>query len=231
MTWPDPGLRLAAESDARPKEPLSRPTFSGRRGDPYAGIPGRRIFVAVPLPDDARGAIERLVARVRAGGAPGEREVRWVRLDGIHVTLRFLGPTLEPRIPDAAASVRATAAAVAPFEAVLDGAGAFPGPVRPRALWIGVGDGAGRFAELAARLGSELVARGWPADERPFRAHLTLARSDGVAAGARTAEGLIAAAADLRVRWTVDRIVLFESVTGGGPARYIPLEEARLVSS
>ncbi len=230
MTWPNPGVRRAADPDAGPNGPLSRPAFSGRRGDPYAGIPGRRIFVAVPLPDDAREAIERLVARVRAGGAPGEREVRWVRLDGIHVTLRFLGPTLEPRIPDAAAAIRATAAAVAPFEVALDGAGAFPGLVRPRALWIGIGDGAGRLAELAAQLGSELVARGWPADERPFRAHLTLARSDGVAAGARTAEGLIGAAADLRVRWTVDRIALFESVTGGGPARYIPLEEARLVS-
>lgn len=231
MTWPNPGVRRAADPGASPKGSLPRPAFSGRRGDPYAGIPGRRIFVAVPLHDDAREAIERLVARVRAGGAPGEREVRWVRLDGIHVTLRFLGPTLEPGIPEAAAAVRAAAAAVAPFEVALDGAGAFPGLVRPRALWIGIGDGAGGLAELAARLGSELVARGWPADERPFRAHLTLARSDGVAAGARTAEGLIAAAADLRVRWTVDRIVLFESVTGGGPARYIPLEEARLVSS
>ncbi len=80
------------------------------------------------------------------------------------------------------------------------------------------------FAEACARQALKF-------DEKYLRAHLTLARSDGVAAGARTAEGLIAAAADLRVRWTVDRIVLFESVTGGGPARYIPLEEARLVSS
>jgi 2'-5' RNA ligase len=230
MTWPNPGVRRAADPGARPEGPLSPPAFSGRRGDPYAGIPGRRLFMAVPLPEDARQAIERLVARVRAGGAPGEREVRWVRLEVIHVTLRFLGPTLEPRIPDAVAAVRAAAATASPFEVALDGAGAFPGLARPRALWIGIGAGAVGLGELAERLGSELVARGWPSDERPFRAHLTLARSDGVTAGARTAERLIAAAADLHVRWTVDRIVLFESITGGGPARYVPLEEARLVS-
>jgi 2'-5' RNA ligase len=200
------------------------PRFSGRLGDPFAGVPGRRIFAAAPLPDDAREAIEELVGRVRAEVAAGEREVRWVRLDGLHVTLRFLGPTLEPRIPAAIAAVRATAAAHAPFVAALDGAGAFPGLVRPRALWLGIGEGSSGLASLADRLGQELAARAWPADERRFRGHLTLARSDGVASGSRTAELLVAAARDMVVRWTVERIVLFESITGGGPARYVPLE-------
>lgn len=230
MTVPHPGSSPSVGGGAGPATAPARPAFSGRRGDPWAGIPGRRIFVAVPLPDAGREAIERLVGRVRADASPGEREVRWVRLDGIHVTLRFLGPTLEPRIPDAVAAIRATAATCAPFEAVLDGAGAFPGLVRPRTLWIGIGEGADGLGKLAARLAAELAARGWPADERPFRAHLTLARADGIAAGTRTAQQLIDAAADLRVRWTVDRIVLFESITGGGPARYVPLESARLVS-
>jgi RNA 2',3'-cyclic 3'-phosphodiesterase len=200
------------------------PIYSGRRGDPFAGIPGRRIFAATPLPDRAREAIEELVGRVRADVLAGEREVRWVRLDGLHVTLRFLGPTLEPRIPDAVAALAATAAAHAPFEAGLDGAGAFPGLVRPRALWLGIGDGSSGLAALAGRLGREFAARGWPADDRSFQGHLTLARSDGVASGARTAQLLIAAARDVDVRWTVERLVLFESVTGGGPARYVPLE-------
>jgi 2'-5' RNA ligase len=187
--------------------------------------------VAAPLPDVAREAIEELVGRVRADLVAGEREVRWVRLDGIHVTLRFLGPTLEPRIPEAIAALRATAAAFIPFEAALDGAGAFPGLIRPRALWLGIGEGLPGLAALAERLGQELVAHGWPPDERPFRAHLTLARSDGVASGSRTAELLIAAAQDLRIRWAVERIVLFESITGGGPARYVPLETSLLTAT
>ncbi len=207
------------------------PRFSGRRGDPFAGVPGRRIFAATPLPDHAREAIEELVGRVRADVAAGEREVRWVRLDGLHVTLRFLGPTLEPRIPEAIAALRATAAAQAPFEAALDGAGAFPGLVRPRALWLGIGEGSSGLAALAGRLGQELVVHGWPPDERPFQGHLTLARSDGVASGSRTAQLLIAAARDVDVRWAVERIVLFESITGGGPARYVPLETFPLTAA
>lgn len=187
--------------------------------------------MATPLPDAAREAIEELVGRVRADIAAGQREVRWVRLDGLHVTLRFLGPTLEPRIPEAIAALRATAAACTPFEAALDGAGAFPGLVRPRALWLGIGEGSPGLAALAGRLGLELVAHGWPPDDRPFRAHLTLARSDGVASGSRTAELLIAAARDMRMRWAVERIVLFESITGGGPARYVPLETFPLTAT
>ncbi|MEO8230295.1 MAG: RNA 2',3'-cyclic phosphodiesterase [Chloroflexota bacterium] len=200
----------------------------GRRGDPFAGIPGRRIFVAVPVSSEAREAIEAVVATVRSAAEPGQREVRWVRLDGLHVTLRFIGPTLEPGIPEALAAVRAAAATTAPFEAGISGAGAFPGPDRPRALWLGIGPGAEELAALTRAVDRELAGRGWPAAERPFRPHLTLARSDGIASGARTAERLVAASAGLDIAWPVDRLILFESVTGGGPARYVPIDEAPL---
>jgi 2'-5' RNA ligase len=202
--------------------------MNGRRGDPFAGIPGRRIFAAVPLPAEARERVEALVAAVRGSADPGEREVRWVRLDGLHVTLRFIGPTLDPRIPAAIEAVQTAAAEHPPFDAGLAGAGAFPGPIRPRALWIGIETGAPGLGELTRALDRELASRGWPADERPFRPHLTLARSDGVGTGTRTAAHLVEAAVGLDVRWTVDRIVLYESLTGGGPARYVPLAEAAL---
>jgi 2'-5' RNA ligase len=202
-----------------------------RRGDPYAGIPGRRIFIATPLPAAACAAVEALVAGVRANADPGEREVRWVRLDGLHVTLRFIGPTAEARIPEAIEAIRAAAASDGPFEAGLDGAGAFPNPIRPRTLWLGIGAGAEELTRLTAAVDRELAARGWPPDERPFRPHLTLARSDGVGTGSRTAARLIQAASGLDVRWPVDRLVLFESLTGGGPARYVPLTEAPLAAT
>ena len=63
---------------------------------------------------------------------------------------------------------------------------------------------------------------------RPFRAHLTLARSDGVAAGAEIGARLQTAAADLNIPARIDQIGLFESLTGGGPARYEPLEVVQL---
>jgi len=192
---------------------------------PGADLPGRRVFIAAPLPAPAIDAVTGLIEGVRAGGVPsGGRDVRWVRLDGLHLTLRFLGPTLEDRLEVARHVVREAAARGEPFDLVIDGAGSFPPTGRPRALWLGIRDGAAQLAELAGVVERSLVGAGWPPETRPFRAHLTVARADGVPAGAEIGARLRAAAADLRIPARIDRIGLFESLTGGGPARYEPLE-------
>lgn len=196
---------------------------------PGADLPGRRIFVAAPLPDEASTAIAELVEQVRSDGVPGGgRDVRWVRLDGLHLTLRFLGPTLEDRVELARVAVRDAAAAGQPFGVTLGGAGTFPAGGRPRALWLGARHGVEELTNLAAEVDRALIDRGWPPETRPFRAHLTLARADGVPAGARIGSILEAAAASLALTFRVERIGLFESLTGGGPARYEALELADL---
>ena len=191
---------------------------------PGADLPGRRLFVAVPLPQASTAAIAKLVNDVRAAGVPGGgRDVRWVRLDGLHMTMRFLGPTLEERVAAAGEAVRVAAASSAAFDVVIGGAGTFPPTGRPRALWLGVRDGETELAELAATVDRALIANGWECEMKPFRAHLTLARSDGVPAGASIGAHLRDVAADLRIGFRADRMGLFESLTGGGPARYEPL--------
>jgi 2'-5' RNA ligase len=185
--------------------------------------------VAAPLPPDTSAAIAEVVEQVKAQGVPGGgRDVRWVRLDGLHLTLRFLGPTLEDRVALARDAVREAAAAARPIFVTLGGAGTFPASGRPRALWLGVGEGGDALANLAATVDRSLVDRGWPAETRAYRAHLTLARADGVAAGAAIGARLEAAARSLDATFELDRIGLFESLTGGGPARYEPMELATL---
>jgi 2'-5' RNA ligase len=186
-----------------------------------------RLFVAVPLDDATSDAVARIVARVRAS-VSAEREVRWVRLDGLHLTLRFLGPTNEERATSIEAAVAAAGRETPAFSVSLEGAGAFPPRGRPRAIWIGVTDGGDQLAELAARLDDELAERGWPRSDRPFRAHLTLARADGVAAGPATVAALVEAVAGSEITASIDRVALFETVTGGGPARYLERVSARL---
>ena len=199
---------------------------------PGADLPGRRLFVAVPLPAEASAAIEDIVESVRAEGVPGGgRDVRWVRLDGLHLTLRFLGPTLEDRVQPATDALRAAAVDIAPFDVSIGGAGAFPSSGRPRALWLGIRTGTEELVELARVVDAELTTAGWTFEPRPLSPHLTLARSDGVPAGAAIGQRLVAMAADLDIRFRADRIGLFESLTGGGPARYEPLELAPLAGS
>ena len=133
--------------------------------------------MAVPVPQETVRAVSALVEGVRAlDGAAivgpirrGSNDVRWVRLDGLHVTLRFLGPTLEDKVEAVGGAVRAVAAVSAPFDVRLAGAGAFPSPERPRALWLGVEDGA-----VGARPASR---RGWTASSWPVAGRTTTGRS------------------------------------------------------
>jgi 2'-5' RNA ligase len=204
-------------------DPPRRPRWPG------ADLPGRRIFIAAPLPDPVSAEVTALVERVRAdGAADGGRDVRWVRLDGLHLTLRFLGPTLDGRIGAVLDAVRSAGVGAHPFEITIGGAGTFPTNARPRALWLGLRSGGEDLAGLAASVDWALTGAGWPPEAKPFRAHLTLARADGVPAGARVAARLMEAAGDLRIACQIDRIGLFESLTGGGPARYEPIELVRL---
>lgn len=190
--------------------------------------PGRRLFVAVPTPAGVRDAVAELVDSVREAANPDRRDVRWVRLEGLHLTLRFLGPTVEEGIPDVAAAVDRAAAAIEPFDVAIGGAGAFPSVARPRALWLGVTTGADELGAAARTLDDRLAEVDWSRDDRPYRAHLTLARSDGVRAGPEVARRLIAAAESFEKRFRAESLVLFESISGGGPARYEPLHQARL---
>ena len=195
-----------------------------RRGDPTAGIPGRRLFVAVALPGEASAAVAAVVDEVRAAGLPPDtHDVRWVRMDGLHLTLRFLGPTLDDRIPATERAISAAAALGAPIDVELGGAGSFPVGGRPRTIWIGITVGVEGLARLARTVDEALTEAGWAPDGRPFRAHLTLARSDGLRAGPLVAGRLAAAMTDRRIPFLVDRLGLYESLTGGGPARYLPV--------
>jgi len=187
-----------------------------------------RLFFAVIVPPEARAPVGDVMQRVQASVGDGTARIRWVRIDGLHLTLRFLGPTPEDLVAPLRAGADALASAVAPFEVQLDGGGAFPSLAQPRSLWVGVGDGADRLARLADGLTAAAGECGLVLDTRPFAPHLTIARTDGVRLGHVAAHALATAAAGLDVRFTVDRIVLFRSLLGGGPARYEPLHEARL---
>jgi 2'-5' RNA ligase len=97
-------------------------------------------------------------------------------------------------------------------------------------LWLAITEGEPELNSLAVRLNEELVRLGWTPDDRPLRAHLTLARTDGVPGADEAARRLIEAARDLRLSWTPDRLVLYKSVMGRGPTRYEVVSEGLLAT-
>lgn len=187
-----------------------------------------RLFFAVPVPEDPRARIGDLIARVQASVGDGSARIRWVRVDGLHLTLRFLGPTPDDRRAPLEAAADALARGIAQFEVVLGGGGAFPSLDRPRSLWVGVQSGADRLATLADGLTAAAGECGLVLDTRPFTPHLTVGRTDGLRLGPAAAHALEASADGLDVRFTVDTVVLYRSFLGAGPARYEALHQARL---
>jgi RNA 2',3'-cyclic 3'-phosphodiesterase len=154
----------------------------------------RRAFLAVVPPPAARAWAE----SAQNSAAEIAPELRWTRPEQRHLTVKFFGP-----VPDSTSVAEFVADSVRvrePFTLSLGGGGAFPNPRRASVLWLGVRQGADAFTELAAPFVD---------DDRPFRAHLTLAR----AAKTRDLRAAVAAldACGESEPWTVDEVVLYDS--------------------
>jgi 2'-5' RNA ligase len=176
-----------------------------------------RQFLAVELPEPARNGLAGLRTRLEPA-CPGWR---WVRPESIHLTLRFLGEVAEERDRGIRELWRRAVETIGPLSFRLEGVGCFPQGRSPRVLWVGVhetGRG-GRLTALAREV--ELAAReaGFPAEQRPFRPHLTLARA---ARGRRATVPLDAIYSD-PTEIAVSGVVLFRSDLQPTGARYTAL--------
>src|ERR1700688_3384761 len=131
-----------------------------------------RLFVALDIPEDVRSALAALTARLR----PACRNARWVRIEGLHVTLKFIGETPAEKV-DAIKAALASIPSRAPIPINFRGLGFFPNERRPRVLWAGI-EASAELAALAAAVKTALDPLGIPREERAFSPHLTLARFD-----------------------------------------------------
>lgn len=136
--------------------------------------PNMRLFVALPLSDVWRIAVGELLGRLRSRDEGSE--VRWVKPEGVHLTLRFLGEVDDARLD---ALGEALDKAVSGHEAphLAPGAlGAFPNLSRPRVVWVGLEESGQRLAPLQVAVEKAVRRLGWPREKRAFRPHLTLGR-------------------------------------------------------
>jgi 2'-5' RNA ligase len=132
-----------------------------------------RAFLAIDPPEEILGEIGRIQGRLQR---LIRGELRWVRPEAIHLTLKFFGDIPESAVKTIAAVVGKAVAGVVPFFLSIGGVGVFPDQRRPRVLWLGMNGDVPRLLGFQQGLESELGRVGFPAEERPFRPHLTLAR-------------------------------------------------------
>lgn len=134
----------------------------------------KRTFFALELDEPFAKATIALMDLLR-----GDRLMprgRWVSPEILHVTLRFLGDTDEALDPALVALVASLGRRVqSPIDVRSTSLLAFPNPRRAHVLGLHLDDG-GATVELASHAEDAVTALGFPAEQRPFRSHLTLAR-------------------------------------------------------
>jgi 2'-5' RNA ligase len=186
-----------------------------------------RTFIAVELDAALRTQLGDLQARLQEAFPP--RLVRWVRPEGIHLTLKFLGDTPAAQVAQIAEAMCAACEGHALFAISVGGMGCFPNVRRPRVLWVGVEEPTGALSRLQADVERALQPLGYPRERRGFSPHLTLGRIRGRDRDAVEALGAYVARARVRLgAMEVDEVHLIRSELLPGGAVYSPLAAAHL---
>jgi RNA 2',3'-cyclic 3'-phosphodiesterase len=131
-----------------------------------------RAFIAVELPLGIRQTVCNTTSnlRKRIGSL-----VRWVPMENMHLTLKFLGDISPSNMNMLCQMLHAETDLFNCFDLRLNGLGSFPSLKRPRVIYIGIQ--APAALEVLQR-GIESASRrlGYESEERGFSPHLTIGR-------------------------------------------------------
>lgn len=177
-----------------------------------------RLFVALELSEAVRAAVRELLGRLQRARA----DVRWVRPEGMHLTLKFIGEFPEEKLP----SLRAALSVVRssrPAELHFRELGFFPSERRPRVLWVGV-EASDNLAELAAQVEAALEPLGVERENRRYLPHLTLGRFKSPKHLERLQEEMTALPSTDLGRIEAREFFLFQSKLSPAGAVYTKLE-------
>ncbi len=186
-----------------------------------------RVFVALVLPDTLRHEL----VEATSGLCASRNDLRWISAARLHLTIAFLGD-LDDRGTDIAVEAAERSAADArPFLLACSGLIAMPRRGAARVLAASIGKGSAEataladgFEEALADLGREAAYAVRPREDRPFTAHVTLARAARatVKFSEDELEPLAAASGE------VSALAVYESLLGSGEAKYRELARREL---
>src|SRR6266545_7763526 len=131
-----------------------------------------RAFIAITPPS----TLQQTVTEVQEAFQRSNLPWRWVTSENIHLTLKFFGNVPAERVTAITQAMEHAARGQTAFPLRATSLGCFPHTSRPRLLWIGLDDPSQALGPLYARLTAACISLGFPAEDRPFHPHLTLAR-------------------------------------------------------
>lgn len=186
-----------------------------------------RAFIAVELPESVRQEVAALQADFKSSSA----DVKWVEAANLHLTLKFLGDIEEHQVSSLKETLGAALRDLTSFDIHLEGIGAFPKTTFPRVIWVGINQGEKQLVELANRVEQACAGLGFPKEERPFSAHLTIGRVRSKEHLAPFIKKLQLAEFRAGATAPITRVVLFQSTLSPKGPTYTPLAEIPLRAS
>jgi 2'-5' RNA ligase len=189
-----------------------------------------RVFVAIDVGDAVRREAARAVAALsgKLEAAKKPPKVVWVKPAALHVTIKFIGEVDEAKLDELRTRLE-PAVPIAPFDVRWRGIGTFPNSRHPRALWLGVIDGAAPLAQLEAEVSRRLAgSSAFEIDDRALLPHLTLGRVKMAGEGVDWPKILLACEVK-NATSRVARVSLYQSRLSQQGPHYTELVSAPLV--
>lgn len=133
-----------------------------------------RCFICIEVGDNVRKSLARWLSDLRSS-AP---EVRWVRDDAFHITLKFCGEIPYSQLYKLENTLEHgfNLKKLRPFMLELSGMGAFPGLRNPKVFWAGVGGEDDQIHRIASVVERAALTAGLESERRAFHPHVTVAR-------------------------------------------------------
>ena len=131
-----------------------------------------RTFISVTVPKEIISLREMLRTTVNFQ----KKNLRWIKIGQIHLTLKFLGFAPEETIDDLNSVIASVVSRYQKIDLTVKGTGCFPVPTRPRVLWLGIEGESEKLIQFVTDLNTELEQHGFPAEPQQYTPHITLAR-------------------------------------------------------
>ncbi len=178
-----------------------------------------RLFVACEVPEEVKDAIGETIETLRRKSGPA---VRWIKPEGVHVTLKFLGEVPVKKLPAVKLAIQEAVVGHSPFELEFSSIGTFGGREGLRIMWVGIAGDVLRLEALVRAVNAALAVVGFEPERRPFRPHLTLGRvRDEIGTRQRAEIEVAVGKTDVPdVSWRTSQVSLMRSKIGPGGASY-----------
>jgi 2'-5' RNA ligase len=189
----------------------------------FNNITMKRIFIAVKVHPDENFRSE--VSMIRSA-LSGEK-IKWTDENNIHITLVFLGDTVEDVIPAIGQMLNERCRDYGSFNLKLKGFGVFKNIRDPHVIWAGLAQSE-KLAGLNRTITIGLNNMGIQTEDRHFSPHLTLGRMKIINDRDRLKSLIDFHREDDIQDVPVTEVVLYESILGQTGPQYKPIFTANL---